>query len=174
VLQSIDLATGNGLPGAAAAQAAAEGISDRAEEIERSVRMALESRAVRAAVASGRYWREVYVAAPIDGAIIEGFIDLLYETPEGLVIVDHKTDRIPNEAELDAALGCYRLQGAAYALALGEALGRPVAGCRFVFVSTSGPVEREVADLPEAIREVASKVGMLSQLEQRADPRIQP
>ena len=144
--RAVDLATGDGLAGAASAQAAAEGIPDRADEIERSVRAALGSSSVRAAVESGRYWREVYVAVPIEGVMIEGFIDLLYETPEGLVVVDYKTDRLPSEAELNAALERYRLQGAAYALALNEALRRAVARCRFVFVSPAGCVEREVAE----------------------------
>jgi ATP-dependent helicase/nuclease subunit A len=154
VLQTIDLATGDGLAGVASAQAAAEGIPDRADEIEGSVRAALGSSSVRAAVESGRFWREVYVAVPIEGVMIEGFIDLLYETPEGLVVVDYKTDRLPSEAELDAALERYRLQGAAYALALREALGRPVAGCRFVFVLPSGAIERDVMELEGAVVEV--------------------
>jgi ATP-dependent helicase/nuclease subunit A len=158
VLQSIDLATGEGLASAAAAQAAAEGISDRAGEIERAVRATLDSPSVKAAVSSGRYWREVYVAAPVDGALVEGFIDLLYETPEGFVVVDYKTDRVPSEAELDAALDRYRLQGAAYALALTETLGRPVAACRFVFVSTTRSVERELPDLIVAIGEARALV----------------
>jgi ATP-dependent helicase/nuclease subunit A len=158
VLQSTDLATGEGLAGAAAAQAAAEGISDRAAEIEGAVRAALGSPSVKAAVASGRYWREVYVAAPVDGALVEGFIDLLYETPEGFVIVDYKTDRVPSEAELDAALHRYRLQGAAYALALTETLGRPVAACRFLFVQTPHPREEPLEDLSSAIEQVRQEI----------------
>ena len=66
VLQSIDLATGAGLEGAARAQAAAEGIPDRSDEVARRVRAALDAPSVREAVA-GRYWREVYVAAPVEG-----------------------------------------------------------------------------------------------------------
>jgi len=158
VLQSVDLATGEGLAGAAAAQAAAEGISDRAAEIEKAVRAALDSPSVKAAVASGRYWREVYVAAPVDGALVEGFIDLLYETPEGFVIVDYKTDRVPSEAELGAALHRYRLQGAAYALALTETLGRPVAACRFLFVQTPHPREEPLENLSSAIEQVREEI----------------
>ena len=154
VLQSIDLATGEGLAGAAAAQAAAEGITDRASEVERLVQAALDSDAVRAAVASGRYWREVYVAAPVDGAVVEGFIDLLYETADGLVVVDYKTDRLPDDTDINTALGRYRLQGAAYALALAETLRRPVAACRFVFVASPQAAERDVANLESAVDEV--------------------
>jgi len=158
VLQSIDLATGEGLAGVAAAQAAAEGISDRAEEIEGAVRATLDSPTVKEAVSSGRYWREVYVAAPVDGALVEGFIDLLYETPEGFVIVDYKTDRVPSEAELDAALHRYRLQGAAYALALTETLGQPVAACRFLFVQTPHPREEPLENLGSAVEQVREEI----------------
>jgi ATP-dependent helicase/nuclease subunit A len=159
VLQSIDLATGAGVEGAARAQAAAEGIAERAHEVARVVKAALEVPSVREAVDGGRYWREVYVAVPVDGVTIEGFIDLLYETEAGFVIVDYKTDVVPGEAELDAAMGRYRLQGAAYAMALQEALGRPVSSCRFVFVQASGARERAVEDLPEAIGDVRTQVG---------------
>jgi len=157
VLQSIDLASGAGVDGAARAQAAAEGIPDRSDEVARLVRAALNAPSVREAV-GGRYWREVYVAAPVDGMTVEGFIDLLYETGEGLVIVDYKTDAVPGEEELAAALARYRLQGAAYALALQEALGRPVAGCRFVFAQASDDRERELADLPAAIEAVRAEI----------------
>jgi len=158
VLQSIDLATGEGVASAAAAQAAAEGISDRAGEIAAAVRTALDTPTVKEAVRSGRHWREVYIAAPVDGALVEGFIDLLYETPAGFVIVDYKTDRVPSETELDAALRGYRLQGAAYALAITETLARPVAACRFVFVSPARSLEREVSDLEVAIGEARALV----------------
>jgi len=158
VLQSIDLATGANLEGTARAQAAAEGIADRADEVARMVKAALEAPSVREAVALGRYWREVYVAAPVEGVTVEGFIDLLYEAESGLVIVDYKTDVVPGEADLEAAMGRYRLQGAAYALALEAALGRAVAGCKFVFVRAPEPRERAIEDLPEAIAAVRMQV----------------
>ena len=76
VLQTIDLATGDGAGSLAAAQAAAEGVPDLATVIERRVRAVLESPSVKAAVASGQYWREVFVAVPIGDRVLEGFIDL--------------------------------------------------------------------------------------------------
>jgi ATP-dependent exoDNAse (exonuclease V) beta subunit len=154
VLQSIDLATADGLEGAARAQAAAEGIADRAGEIARMVSTALASPWVRAAVASGRYWRELFLAAPIEGQTLEGFVDLLYEAPEGLVIVDYKTDELPDGLRLEEAMTRYRLQGAAYALALEAALGRHVARCVFLFVQPSTALGQAVADLPMAMADV--------------------
>ncbi|OGO49629.1 MAG: hypothetical protein A2148_12180 [Chloroflexi bacterium RBG_16_68_14] len=159
VLQSIDLATGAGVESAARAQAAAEGIPGRQEEVARLVAAALAAPSVQEAVASGgRYWRELYVSAPVEGVTVEGFIDLLYETPDGLVVIDYKTDRVPDEAELEAAMARYRLQGAAYALALEEALGRPVARCVFVFVRAPQAREEAVEDLPAAIADVRREI----------------
>jgi ATP-dependent helicase/nuclease subunit A len=153
VLQTIDLDRGGDVEGAARAQAAAEGIPARAGEIARAALAAIGTPCLRDAVAS-RHWRELYVAAPIEGVTLEGFIDLLYETPDGLVVVDYKTDVVPDAARLDEMLQHYRLQGAAYALALQEALGRPVARCVFVFTQASGAQEKELPELAGAIAEV--------------------
>ena len=66
------------------------------------------------------------------------------------MVVDYKTDQVPSDAELDAAVARYSVQGAAYAVALETALARPVVRCVFVFARTGAPVEREVADLATA------------------------
>jgi ATP-dependent helicase/nuclease subunit A len=114
---------------------------------------------VRAAVAGGRFWREVPVAVNLHGVTVEGFVDLLVDTPEGLVVVDYKTDRPPGDDELDALMAKYQVQGAAYALALERVLGRPVARCVFVFARRGGAaLEREVADLPAVVAEVEARV----------------
>jgi ATP-dependent helicase/nuclease subunit A len=152
VLQTVDLATGDGLAAAARAQTIAESVEDRLEDVVRFARAALDSDAVREAVASGRSWREVYVSAPVDGVVVEGFVDLLYETPEGLVVVDYKTDTVGSAEAVDRAMERYRLQGAAYVLALQESLGRPVARCVFVFVQPRH--ERTIPDLAAALDEV--------------------
>ena len=162
VLQTVDLATGDGLDATARAQALAEGIPQREAEIRALARSVLQSSTVRGAVTGGRYWREVPVAAVIDGITVEGFVDLLMETLEGLVVVDYKTDQTPTDDELDAAMERYRAQGAAYALALERALGAPVARCVFVFARRRRAVEREVDDLPTAIAGVEQRVAELS------------
>jgi ATP-dependent helicase/nuclease subunit A len=151
VLQTVDLATGAGLEATARAQALAEGIPEREAEIRALAASALQAPIVRTAVEAGHArWREVPVAALVDGVLVEGFIDLLVDTPEGLVVVDYKTDQVPSDAELDAAVARYSVQGAAYAVALETALARPVARCVFVFARAAGAVEREVADLSAA------------------------
>jgi ATP-dependent helicase/nuclease subunit A len=154
VLQTVDLATGAGIEGAARAQAMAEGIPDREDAVAALARSVLEAPVVGAA-AAGRSWREVPVAADIDGTTIEGFVDLLAEIDGELVVVDYKTDTARTDAEIDAAVARYEPQGAAYALALEHLLGRPVARCVFVFARSRGPaVERETSDLAARVAEV--------------------
>ncbi|MGH8986401.1 MAG: UvrD-helicase domain-containing protein, partial [Acidimicrobiia bacterium] len=158
-LQSIDLATAEGLETTALAQARAEDIPTHAHEVGDLVRSILDAPVLRAAVAGGRFWREVPVAAPVDGVTVEGFVDLLVDPPGGLVVVDYKTDRAHDDNEVDALMAKYRVQGAAYALALGRALGRPVARCVFVFARRGAvAAEREVSDLPAAVAEVETLV----------------
>ena len=127
-------------------------------EVARLIRVALDSVTLHEAVSSGQYWRELYVGAPVgDGRggsiLLEGFIDLLYQTTEGgLVVVDYKTDALSEGDEVDAALARYELQGAAYALAIEESLGTPVSACRFLFLQANE--EREVAHLAAAVARV--------------------
>ena len=99
-LQTIDLATGDGLDAAVAAQCEAEAIPGRTDQVRQLAVHALSAPSVRAA-AGGRHWREVYACAPVDGRLLEGYIDLLYATDDGLVVVDYKTAATDDPAELD-------------------------------------------------------------------------
>jgi ATP-dependent helicase/nuclease subunit A len=102
------------------------------------------------------------VAAAVGDTVVEGFIDLLVEAPEGYVIVDYKTDAAPSDDAIDEALERYSVQGAAYGLALERAIGTPASRCLFVFARAGGAVEREVADLRGTIAAVEARVGALS------------
>ena len=151
VLQSIGFETGAGLEATARAQAMAEGVADREDEVRGLAASVLASPVVQAAVAGGwDRWRELPVAAEVDGVLLEGFVDLLLRSPDGLVVVDYKTDAVTSDDELDAAVGRYSIQGAAYALALEAALGEPVVRCVFVFARLPRAAEREIADLGAA------------------------
>jgi ATP-dependent exoDNAse (exonuclease V) beta subunit len=136
VLQVVDLSTLEGLDNLAQAQAEAEHIPDQASEVARLVRAACETDPVREAVSSNRYWREVPVGGQADGRILEGIVDLLYETAEGLVVVDFKTDQVA-AGEIDARMEQYRPQGEAYRQLVGQATGRPVTRTVFVFASSA-------------------------------------
>jgi ATP-dependent helicase/nuclease subunit A len=151
VLQVIDLGTGAGVDDLARAQAAAEGIPEQAPEVAALVKAACESEPVRLATTL-RHWREVPVGARIDGVLLEGFVDLLYELPDGrLVIVDYKTDAV-HGAEVDRRMERYRLQGGVYALLVAEVTGRDVARIEFVFAAAGAT--RTIGDAGVAAGEV--------------------
>jgi ATP-dependent exoDNAse (exonuclease V) beta subunit len=154
VLQTVDLRTGDGIVETARAQAAAEGVIGREDDIVALARSALATATIREAVAS-HFWRETYVASPVGDQTLEGYVDLIYRTPAGLVVVDYKTDSVGDD-DLDAALARYRLQGASYALAVAQATGEPVVRCVFLFLRADGAREREVHDLGTAVDEVRS------------------
>jgi len=155
-LQVIDLADPSGPPDLDALverECELEAIVDLAPQAAARVRAALASDAVRLAARSVHH-RELYVAAPVGRRVVEGYVDLLVETPDGLVVVDYKTDSASSEAEIDAALARYEAQGAAYALALEVSTGLRVAEVRFVFCRPNGAIERRVTDLAGAMARV--------------------
>jgi ATP-dependent exoDNAse (exonuclease V) beta subunit len=136
VLQSIDLATGEGLVESSLAQAAAEGVLGKEDVIQRFCRSALASDVVQRA-ASRPHWREIYVGIPYGDGVLEGYIDLLYREDDGLVIVDYKTDAWRTDADLAAKVERYRPQLAAYERALATATGEAVSTAELLFLSTS-------------------------------------
>ena len=146
VLQMIDLADPADLDLHVQQQCAIESIPEHAGVVALLARSALASRAVQLAVDTTHY-KELFVAAPVGDRVIEGYVDLLIDTPEGLVVVDYKTDSARSEAEIDAKLASYELQGASYAVALETVTNRRVIDCLFVFCNTKGAIERSVADL---------------------------
>jgi len=157
VLQTIDLGTPTGLDAAVAAQCEAEAVPGRADDVRRLVVEALGSPSVREA-ARRPHWREVYVCTPIDGRLLEGYIDLLYRGNDGLVVVDYKTSATSVPDELERRLLGYRFQGASYALAVSSAAGEPVSRVVFLFLTPEGPIERQLPELDTAINEVRALV----------------
>ena len=131
-------------------QAHVEAVPDAVDTIVALARSALRAPSVRAAHAAARQWRELYVAAPLGRRAVEGYVDLLYETPDGLVLVDYKTDAVKTAAEADAKVARYALQTATYALALEVSTGLRVVEARLVFCTTGDAIERVVPDLDAA------------------------
>jgi ATP-dependent helicase/nuclease subunit A len=140
VLQAIDLATGAQLEQIAAAQVAAEGIMFQHDVVVSLARSALASPIVQLA-ATEPSWRELYVAAPIGRVVIEGYIDLLVRTPDGLVLVDYKTDHIADDDALADKVARYGRQLAAYGIALEHVLNEPVVAARLVLCAPDGATE---------------------------------
>ncbi|HMK98632.1 MAG TPA: 3'-5' exonuclease, partial [Acidimicrobiales bacterium] len=145
-MAAVDLGTGMDPAGTDASvvarqQAQLYGVADHAEEVAAVVRAALSSPVVRWA-AGCRHHMEIYLAMPVGDGIFEGFVDLLVEDDDGLVVVDYKTDRITDNATPDALAVRYRPQLAAYAAAASAASGRPVVRTVLLFLGTEPSVER--------------------------------
>ena len=152
-LQLIDLAAPRDVEAQARRQCELEGIAELTDDVLAMVHSTLDSPIIRMA-ASSTHHKELYVAAPVGDRTIEGYVDLLVETPDGLVIVDYKTDAVRSDADADERLAHHRLQGAAYAVALSITTGLPVVGCHFVFCGKRGSRERAITNLDAAMAEV--------------------
>lgn len=147
-------------------QAAIEALpADAVAIVEAKARAAIASPLVAQAVASGRLQRELLVAAPVaellgaggddpDADLVEGFVDLCFDDGDGLVVVDYKTDEVGSSAAVTAALERYAPQGAAYALLLEAATGRPVTEVHFLFLRGTEAVDVEVSDLAAEVARV--------------------
>ncbi len=66
---------------------------------------------------------------PLEGITLEGYVDLVFRDDDGLVVVDYKTDAVDPATRAERVVG-YRIQAAAYALAIGEATGEAVVARR--------------------------------------------
>ena len=154
VLQTASFdASGEEVVASALRCAAAEGIEHLAGDVAARAAGALGSPVIREA-ARCRHWRELYAGAEVEGRFLEGFIDLLFEAPDGsFVVVDYKTHHSDERPDLRQKPG-YRQQIAAYALMLAEATGRAVSRCIFVFLGPGSVHEVGVEDLPAAVAEV--------------------
>ena len=146
--------------------AAENDIGGREGEIRPLVEQALQHKAVvKALRARNGLWPEISVAAPLDDGpspvVMEGIIDLLYQDDEGqMVILDYKTDRVRNEADVAAKMKYYRYQGAAYAVAVEQATGKTVKSVQFLFIRHADPESRlqEVANWRELTGELKETV----------------
>ena len=74
-----------------------------------------------------------------DGRVVRGFVDVLAETPQGWLVIDHKSSPQPSSKWPEEALK-HSGQLATYRAAL-TAAGRNVAGCLVHFAVTGGLVE---------------------------------
>jgi ATP-dependent helicase/nuclease subunit A len=153
VLQAVSLPDATDLDDLARVEAANEGLAGRAGEVAEVARAALAAPVVQRALAARRSWRELAVVASVDGHLVEGFIDLAFESDDGgLVVVDYKTDAL-GAGEHEDAVARYRLQIGAYAAALAAATGREVSEGWLVFAGREGAVERSI-DLASVAPEV--------------------
>ena len=92
---------------------------------------------------------------PVGSMVVEGYVDLLFETKDGLVIVDYKTDPVTSSEEVAQLMDRYRIQGGSYALCLSEATGKPVAKVVFFFLHSANEVV--MGDLDGAMETVRGR-----------------
>ena len=143
--------------------AAAHGVSSGRGELVALANRALRHPAVEAAFRAPRLWSEIPVAGKIETdrghIVIEGIIDLLYQDHDGkLVIVDHKSDYVPNAGALSSKMDLYKWQGAAYASAVATATGMEVKDVKLLFVRAN-----EARSVPDLDGLVSQLPGVVSQ-----------
>lgn len=159
VLQDADLVTGADIGQLADQHAAAEGIFDHVDTIGALARSALEAPIVKDTAAT-QHWRELFVVCQLGDTVLEGYIDLLVRTPDGLVIVDYKTDRFSHTAERAIRIARYRLQLAAYGVALEQLLHEPIVGGVLVHCHSDKPADQiDLADWRDACDTVTTSEG---------------
>ena len=127
---------------------AEQGAAIDPKEIDVFLRSAL-AREIRSA---RRVWREYTFSLLMPGedclspgaageeVLLQGVVDCFFDTPEGLVVVDFKTDRVSGK-EQKLRTEHYRSQVAAYSAALTRIFGRPVARQVLYYFHTGTTVE---------------------------------
>ena len=120
------------------------------------LKVALEAPCVRAA---SNPLREFHASVQLEGGgMLDAVIDLAFETPDGLRIVDYKVVTPGGLARAEERMRTYRVQGGIYHMALSRAAAPlPVAGATFLFVSEEG--YREIDCPPADPQELQSLIG---------------
>ena len=83
---------------------------------------------------------EYYPQAKGEQLLLQGVVDCWYDTPEGITVVDFKSDRVTKESAEGRARD-YAPQLLAYARALEELTGRPVRRCVLWFFALDDALE---------------------------------
>ncbi|MEK6709046.1 MAG: UvrD-helicase domain-containing protein [Nitrospinota bacterium] len=134
LLARLDSLPPDGLAAEARAQALAGGLGEaEAEEALALVRRAAAGPLLKRAAAAPRRWRELPFFAEVEGRLVRGFADLVFEEGEALVLCDFKTDAA-RPGEVPQRAGRYALQGAACAVCLELASGKEVREVVFSFL----------------------------------------
>jgi ATP-dependent helicase/nuclease subunit A len=91
--------------------------------------------------------------------VLEGYVDLLVRTDRGLVIVDYKTDQWSGTVQAEERIARYRIQLAAYGVALERALGERVCGGVLIRCRPDAPADEiEIERWEEALDDVRALV----------------
>ncbi len=110
------------------------------------IRNSLENGILARAGVAPRRWQELPFMFELEGRVIRGFIDLVFEEKEKLTIVDFKTDKVA-EGEEEEKASFYENQGGAYVMALEAVTGLEVDDLVFSFLRPGVDVSRRVDDV---------------------------
>jgi len=133
VMERLDLSSGDNLKELCRIETHEYSIPGSAEKLEAMVRQCLDHPLMERVKRAKRLFREVPFSVSLDGNLVEGKIDLLFEEEGGWGIVDYKTDDVSGEA-LEQRFQSYRDQGLWYGRAVREAAGCEVKEVAFFFV----------------------------------------
>ena len=75
--------------------------------------------------------------------ILRGIIDCCFDTPDGIVLVDYKTDQVRDAADWSHRTVAYAVQMQLYALAAAAVFGRPIARAHLAFLRM-----QRIVDIP--------------------------
>lgn len=92
---------------------------------------------------------ELYGEAAGEELLLQGVVDCFLEEPDGLAVIDYKTDRLKSRAEAEKRAALYRGQLAAYASALERITGRPVKERVLYFLSVGEAVSLDKEERPK-------------------------
>ena len=83
---------------------------------------------------------DVFGEAEGEEVLLQGVVDCYLEEPDGITVIDYKTDRLKSRAEARTRAEVYRPQLSAYASALERITDRPVRACVLYFLSVGEAV----------------------------------
>ena len=133
IMERIDLHSSPAQVAALSTRVAAHWGLAAPDELTRLVRSTLEHPLLHRARRAKLLLRELPFIYELEGLLVEGIVDLVFQEGEGLVIVDYKTD-VGGEELLERRWSGYSGQGAVYALALADISGMAVQEVSFLFV----------------------------------------
>jgi len=133
VMERLDLATGSNLKELCRVKTAEYSIPGSVEKMESICRQCLSHPLMERVRMGERLFREVPFSVSLDGYLVEGKIDLLFQEEEGWVVVDYKTDDVEGKF-LERRFQAYQEQGAWYSRGVQRATGQKVKEIIFFFV----------------------------------------
>lgn len=133
IMENLDLQEGENLLELCRLKAKEYGLLEEAGELALLAQQSLAHPLLKRVRHADRIFREVPFSINLDGNIVEGKIDLIFQEDGDWVILDYKTDQVSKE-NLEERFLMYREQGVYYGRAIEKISGRRVKEVIFFFV----------------------------------------